>query len=248
MLHRLDARTKLLLFLCIFLALALSRNLYSLFIIALFTLFLVIISSFSFIFILKSIAAFLWIFLFTSLFHLFFTPGDSIDIFMSSGTGITEQGAEKAVWILLQLTIMIVNANLLTLTSSPRELSLAFERLISPLNRLSVKTEELSFLFILTIRFIPILKSEIEKILLSRKARGITFSGSLSERASNIASVIPPVFSNIFYRSDHLVTAIISRGFGRDERRGRWKESSFRWNDLAAFVIILALLVFISFT
>ena len=248
LLHRLDPRTKLFVLMVFIATVFMTGNIYSLFI-TLFSLLLVVKSaSLSVRYLLKSARLFFWFFAFTAIFHLFYTPGDSVYPFPFWGINVTRQGVEYGSLVFLQLFLVIVAANLFTLTTSPSNLTASLDKLLLPLNKLGLKTEGIPIMISLVIRFIPILKIEIEKIVAAHKVKGVDFnSGSPVRKIKIAANILGPLLMNIFRRSDDLAIAMICRGYGGDCDRGTLREVSFKWIDIATICAIIAFSGLIAF-
>ena len=105
-------------------------------------------------------------------------------------------------------------------------------------------------MIMLVIRFIPVLRDELVKVMRSQQARGIVFSeGSLAIRAKKLVSVIGPVFSRIFDRSDTLVLAMTSRAYGSNVEKGSSVRKTFKGRDAFAFslAIIFVCTLFVKY-
>ena len=66
-------------------------------------------------------------------------------------------------------------ATIMTLSTSPIDLTDAFEKLFAPLKVIKVPVHQLSMMMSIALRFIPTLMDELEKIL-AQKSRGSEIS------------------------------------------------------------------------
>ncbi|MBE9535773.1 MAG: energy-coupling factor transporter transmembrane protein EcfT [Proteobacteria bacterium] len=248
--HRLDPRTKIIALLAFIPAIFSSSDVYVLMFLPALLFFVASLASLSVFFVLRGIRFFFWLLLFTALFHLFFTPGDSFYPFPILGIDMSRQGAVTGLRVFLQLFSVIVAANIFTLTTSPRDMVRGLEQLLSPLKFFGLKTAEAALMITLVIRFIPVLRDELLKVMKSQQARGVVFSeGSLVIRAKNLVAVIGPVFCRIFDRTETLVLAMTSRAYGSDVERGAYEKKSFKGRDALAFslVIVFAYTLFVKY-
>ena len=71
--------------------------------------------------------------------------------------------------------------SLMTLTTTPNNLTDGMEKLMSPLKKLHVPVHEVSMMMSIALRFIPILLEETDKIMKAQIARG----GRLRKRESD---------------------------------------------------------------
>jgi len=240
LLHRLDPRTKLFVLMLFISTVFMSDDTYSLVYALVFVLLTVKLASLSILYLLKSVRLFFWLFAFTAIFHLFYTPGDSLYPFPFWGLNITRQGLLYGVLVFLRLFLVIVAANLFTLTTSPHKLTASIEKILYPLKILGLKTEGIPLMISLVIRFIPILKIETEKIVNAHKVKGVDFSsGSPLMKIRNVTNILGPLLMSIFRRSDDLAVAMMSRGYGGECERGSLRELSFKGIDAAAFCVII---------
>ena len=80
-------------------------------------------------------------------------------------------------------------------------------------------------MIMLVIRFIPVLRDELLKVMKSQQARGIVFNkGSIVTRAKKLVAILGPVFCRLFDRSDTLVMAMTFRGYGSNVERGTYEK------------------------
>lgn len=239
-LHRLDPRSKLISLVILIVTIFTSDSLIPLIITVFLILLLGKLASFSIPFLLRGVGLFFWLFVFTSLFHLFFTPGDSIYPFPLFGLDVTNQGLIRGAVVFMQLFMVIFTANIFTLTTEPMDLARGLEKMFKPLKLFGVKTEEISLMISLVIRFIPILKRESQKIFYAQRGRGMDFSTlPLMKRGKNLIAIVGPLFTNIFSRSDTIVLAMVSRGFGQGEKVGMLRELSLKGSDFGSVAAVV---------
>ena len=239
-LHRLDPRTKLVALIILIITVFTADDPFALSLVAGFLLLILNISPFSIPFLLRGVRLFFWLFLFTSVFHIFFTPGDSVYPFPIFGVDVTNQGLSRGLIVFLQLFMVIITANIFTLTTEPMDLARGLEKILGPFKPLGLKVDEISLMISLVIRFIPILKLEAGRIIDAQKGRGVDFSVMpVMKKLRNLFAVMGPLFTNLFSRSDALVLAMASRGFGQGKKRGMLRELTLNKIDLAAIVVVL---------
>lgn len=170
-----------------------------------------------------------------------------INIFMTQGEIIyeigplkaTKEGIEMAVFMALRLIFLILGTSLLTLTTSPIELTDGIERLLNPFKRIGVPAHELAMMMTIALRFIPTLLEETDKIMKAQMARGADFeSGNIVNRAKSLIPLLVPLFIGAFRRADDLAMAMEARCYRGGENRTRMKALKLHKRDYIASGII----------
>lgn len=94
----------------------------------------------------------------------------------------------------------------------------------------------------ISLRFIPTLMDETEKIMKAQMARGVEFSsGPIKNRIKAIVPLLIPLFVNAFKRAEELATAMEARGYQGGE--GRTKYRQLVWKQTDSIMILLLVLV-----
>jgi energy-coupling factor transport system permease protein len=198
--------------------------------------------------VLRSVRPVFMLIIFTSLFHLFFTPG--INVFKLYFITVSREGIEAAVQFGLRLALMVIYAAMLTLTTSPSELSDGLETIMSPLKRIGVPAHETAMMVTLALRFIPTLFEETNRLLKAQASRGADFeSGGLIHRAKEYIPVLIPLFVLVFQRADTLASAMESRGYRGGAGRVRMYPLEWKTTDtlfFMSFVLFLALTIAVN--
>ena len=157
---------------------------------------------------------------------------------------ITKEGLTSAVFMALRLVLLVFSTQLLTLTTSPIELTDGLERLLKPLSKIGFPSHELAMMMSIALRFIPTLMEETDKIMKAQMARGADFeSGNIFNRAKAMLPLLVPLFVSAFRRADELALAMEARCYRGGEKRTRMKIMRFTKIDGIAMVAVTALLV-----
>lgn len=238
-LHRLDPRTKLV-FLTVFLmSVFLANNgvTHSLFLFSLFVM--VVFSKISPRYLLRGLTPMFLLILLMALFHLTMTQGGDV-VFRWGGVTVYEKGLEQAVQLSLRFIYILLSASLLTLTTSPMEITHGMERLMHPLKKIGVPVHELALMMSVALRFIPTLIREADKIMKAQTARGADFeSRNLARRFKHWIPLLVPLFITVFRRADELSLAMEARCYQGGEGRTRFKKLSFSRRDGVPLLFIL---------
>lgn len=99
--------------------------------------------------------------LFAAVFNLFLTPGTKLVSFWIFT--ITYEGLKNAVVMMVRLIFLIIGTSLMTLTTTPNELTDGLEKALSPLKYIKVPVHEIAMMMSIALRFIPILIEETDK-------------------------------------------------------------------------------------
>lgn len=195
-------------------------------------------------FILKGLKAIVFLLMFTVILNMFLTKGDVLVQFWIFK--ITKQGVYQALFLGARLMLLIIGSSMMTLTTTPIELTDGIERLLRPLKKIHVPVHEIAMMMSIALRFIPILLEETDKIMRAQMARGADFeSGNLVQRAKSMIPILVPLFLSAFRRAGELATAMEARCYRGDAGRTRMKELRYKRRDFIAFLYILAATVVI---
>lgn len=251
--HRLDPRTKILFSLLFIVCIFLSKGFLCFLMIAMFAFMCMKVSKISMKFIMKGLKPIMFIVLFTFMLNLFLSSGD--DVFVKFGViSITFSGIRNAVFMAIRLILLVTCTQLLTLTTSPIQLTDGIERLLSPFKRIGFPAHELAMMMSIALRFIPTLIEETEKITKAQKARGADFeTGGVIKRVKSMIPLLVPLFVGAFRRADELAMAMEARCYRGGSGRTKMRPLQYTNNDyysmaagigLMASVIILNALKF----
>lgn len=248
--HKLDPRTKILIFILDIVAIFMARTAESYIVVSLFTFLVMLISKVPIKTYIKSLKPIFYIIVFTALLNMFLTNGEDLPIFGYS-VGITVEGVILAVKMAVRLILLIIGSSALTYTTSPMALTDGIEKLLKPLSKIGFPTHELSMMMSIAIKFIPTLIEETDKIIKAQQARGASFdTGSIFKRAKALIPMLVPLFISAFRRADDLAVAMESRCYMGGDGRTRMKEIKFTHKDAAAaicFLLFFACVIFLDF-
>ena len=246
--HRLDPRTKLLITLMVMTGLLIAQQIVALCFVAVLIFLGIVASRISASLVLKNLRPFIWLFLLTFFIHLFFSEGSTIIKIPYVNIDISKHGIINGFSYSLRLALLIIFAALLTLTTSPIEITDALEIMFGPLKRFGIPTHELTMMMTLSLRFIPTLIMEADKLGKAQVSRGVSFKGNILQRLKSIIPLILPLFMSVFRRADELALAMDARCYSGGVGRTRYKELTFNKYDylmLLGTTLFLVVLLFI---
>ena len=240
--HRLDARVKLAGTLIFIVSLFFFKNYWGYLVAALFLAGVIKLSRVPFKFMVKGMKAIVFLVIITVLFSLFLTPGEAL---VSLGKlTITKEGLNTAITTTIRLSMLIIGSSIMTLTTTPNNLTDAMEKSMRPLKKLHVPVHEIAMMMSIALRFIPILLEETDKIMKAQIARGADFeSGNLLKRAKAMVPLLVPLFISAFRRANDLAMAMEARCYRGGDGRTKMKPLIYQKRDHLAYVCLLAYFV-----
>ncbi|MBQ3406446.1 MAG: energy-coupling factor transporter transmembrane protein EcfT [Lachnospiraceae bacterium] len=238
-LHKLDPRVKFLGTLVFIVSLFLIKGLAGYVFVTVVLATLVKLSKVPFGMMLKGMKAIIFILIITVIFNMLFTPGEAI--FTIWRLSVTKEGAVQAFRMAIRLSYLIIGSSIMTLTTTPNQLTDAMENLFSPLKVIKVPVHEISMMMSIALRFIPILMEETDKIMKAQIARGADFeSGNLIKRVTNMIPLLVPLFVSAFQRANDLAMAMEARCYHGGEGRTQMKPLRYEKRDYIAYILMLA--------
>lgn len=236
-LHKLDPRVKFLGTLVFIVSLFLIKGLAGYVFVTVALVTLVKLSKVPFGMMLKGMKAIIFILIITVFFNMLFTPGEVIFTFWR--LTITKEGVVQAIRMAVRLSYLIIGSSIMTLTTTPNQLTDAMENLFSPLKVIKVPVHEISMMMSIALRFIPILMEETDKIEKAQIARGADFeSKSIIQRVKSMVPILVPLFISAFRRANDLAMAMEARCYHGGEGRTRMKPLVYERRDFIAYVIL----------
>ncbi|MCL2216430.1 MAG: energy-coupling factor transporter transmembrane protein EcfT [Defluviitaleaceae bacterium] len=236
--HRLDARVKLLGTIMYITFLLFANHFVGYGVAALFLVGLVRLSKVPPRLLFRGLRMIIFILIFAAGINLFLTPGQNVLVHFAF-IRITMEGVSMAVQMALRLILLVTGSSVLTLTTSPIQLTDGIETLLTPLKRIKIPAHDIAMMMTIALRFIPTLADEMEKITKAQKARGADFdTGGLIKRAKSLIPILVPLFVSAFKRADELATAMEARCYRGDINRTKMKEMKMTSRDWLAIVVM----------
>ncbi len=234
--HRLDPRVKIVATMIFIVSLFVAEGWAGYLISAFFLGMCILLSKVPFGYIVKGLKAIVILLCITMFFNMVFTPGDPLVQFWR--ITITVQGVRMAVKMGVRLIFLIIGSSLMTLTTTPNQLTNAIERLLKPLGFI-IPVHEIAMMMSIALRFIPILMEETDKIMKAQMARGADFeSGNLVKKVRSMVPLLVPLFISAFRRANDLAMAMEARCYHGGKGRTQMKPLVYRRPDYAAYAAV----------
>lgn len=231
-LHRMDARVKILLTAVFIVMLFMAKSIQALSVGILFTVVTFIISRIPLKMMGKSLKPIVPIVIFTAVLNLFFIRTGDV-LWEWKIIKLTQDGVDTSLFMVIRIICLICGSSLLTYTTSPIELTDAIEKLLGPLKKIKVPVHELAMMMTIALRFIPTLIEETDKIISAQKARGADMeTGGLIQKTKALIPILIPLFVASFRHAEELALAMECRCYHGGEGRTRMKQLKMSITDL----------------
>ncbi|GHU51538.1 energy-coupling factor transporter transmembrane protein EcfT [Clostridia bacterium] len=190
-------------------------------------------------FVMRGLRAIWFMMFFTVALNIFFTPSDEYLVHFYF-IKISADGLVFAAKMAVRLFLLVTASSLLTLTTTPLSLSDAIEFLLKPLAKIGFPAAEVAMMMTISLRFIPTLMDETDKIIKAQKARGADFeTGSIMKRVQMLVPILVPLFVSAFRRAEELATAMEARCYRPESPRTKMKALKFERIDYIAVVCVI---------
>lgn len=237
--HKMDARIKLVLCLLFMVGIFFVQSYVGFALVTVFLMVVILASKVPLKSILKSVKGIVVLLILTAMLNIFFTKSGNVLVSWWIFT-ITDEGLIYASKMLLRLVYLVIGSSVLTLTTTPVDLTHAIERLLAPLKVIKFPVHDLALIMSLTLSFIPSLIDETDRIIRAQKARGADFdTGNLFQRAKAFVPILIPLLVGGFRRAEELANAMNSRCYEGATNRTQMRVMKLSWRDLVASLVCI---------
>ena len=239
--HKLDPRVKLFGTMLYIISLFCFRGAAALLAATAFLFAVIRLSKVPFRFMVKGLRAIIILMLITAVFNLFLTPGEELVSFWK--LKITAEGLKNAIVMAVRLTYLILGTSVMTLTTTPNQLTDGLETGLGFLKKVRVPIHEIAMMMSIALRFIPTLLEETDKIMKAQQARGADFeSGNIFNRAKALVPILVPLFISAFRIAQDLAMAMEARCYRGGKGRTRMHEMKLHGADYVAVAVLAGFL------
>ena len=240
--HRLDPRTRLLAGVGLLIAATVAPHLLGLGI-ALATLLIVLMmAQISVGYALKGLLPPLPFVVFLAVLQVFFGPqGVDIDQLLAWGPiHVSWVSLMSGVLLVARFVTLILIISTITFCISTTEIVRGLEGLLAPLTKAGLPTQDFVLMVQVTLRFLPLLAQEAERIAKSQASRGAewgTGRRGVLRRTRQAMPMLVPLFLTSLQRAENLALAMEARGYQGGEGRTSMIELRFRGVDVVALAL-----------
>ncbi len=238
--HRLDPRVKLTATLLFIVSMFLFHSFLGYAVAGICLAVVIVISHVPFRFMMKGLKTIWFLLIFTMIFNIFLTDGTIL--FQWKFIKISQEGLLTAAFMGLRLFFLIIGSSLMTLTTTPNQLTTGMETGLRWMKVIHVPVHEIAMMMSIALRFIPILMEETDKIMKAQQARGADFeSGGPIKRAKALIPILVPLFVSSFRRAGELAEAMEARCYHGGDGRTKMKPLKYHKGDLIAYILLAGL-------
>ena len=240
--HKLDPRTKLFATILFIISVFSFDGIVGFIVMTAFLFGVIALSKVPLSFMLRGLKAIMILLVIAGLFNLFLTPGQVLWSIWK--IHITREGLRNAVLMTIRMVYLIMGSSVMTLTTTPNQLTDGLEKALKPLQKINVPVHEIAMMMSIALRFIPILIEETDKIMKAQMARGADFeTGGLVKKAKNMVPLLVPLFVSAFRRANDLALAMEARCYVGGEGRTKMIPLVYHKVDRLAYVVVIAYFV-----
>jgi len=231
LLHRLDPRSKLTGMFFFIAAVFLIDSYVTLLVGLGFTFIVILMTKIPLAYYVRAIKPLLLLIAFITLFHIFF-HSEGVSLLKVGVFSIYSGGLEKGLVAAGRITLFISFAAVLSFTTQPDRIASALSSLLHPLQRIGLPVERLSLMLSLSLRFIPTIFEEAERIWKAQVSRGFSLADQpLKEKAKRMIALLVPVTTSAFRRAESLADAMEARSYRLGAARSQFRQMVWKRSD-----------------
>ncbi len=152
---------------------------------------------------------------------------------------VTYDGLWFAVSSTATFLLLFLGTVALTLTTTPVALAEAVSLLLRPARRMGLPADEFALVALIALRFVPTLTQEANQLIKAQVSRGAEFTtGSLASRIRGVATLVTPLTEGALRRAAGLAVALEARGYGATGEATLLHEGRLRAVDWALLVAV----------
>ncbi len=173
---------------------------------------------------------------------LLFAEDDRPPLYVLGPLVISYSGA----WLLTTAFVVFVAlyalALLLTMTTTPVALVEGLTMLLAPLRRLRLPVDDFALMTLLALRFVPTLLEEADQLVKAQAARGAdATTGGLGRRLRSLGGLLVPLMRGAWRRAEELAVALEARGYADAGQQTPLHEGTLGATDYAVLVLVVGI-------
>ncbi|MCT2534294.1 energy-coupling factor transporter transmembrane protein EcfT [Aquibacillus koreensis] len=190
---------------------------------------------------LRGVRPLLYLILFTVFLQILFTAGGKI-YFEWGPIVISEYGLINGFYIFCRFVMIIFVSTVVTLTTKPIDLTDGINALLKPLRKMKVPVDEIALMLSISLRFIPNLLDETQKVMDAQRARGTEFGeGSLLKQMKTLVPIFLPLFVSSLNRAEEMANVMEVRGYQSGATRSSFRQLYWKHRDSVCLCVMITL-------
>jgi len=142
--------------------------------------------------------------------------------------GFVPEGFMRGCFYALRIILLVLVSFVVSFSTPATELIDALNDFLKPLRIFKIPTEDIAMIISIALRFIPLTVEELLRVKAAQESRGAVFAqGSPVKRIAAWQPVMIPLFVGLFRRADNLALAMEARCFGMSPNRTRLHPRNF---------------------
>ncbi|HQE93393.1 MAG TPA: energy-coupling factor transporter transmembrane component T [Anaerolineae bacterium] len=196
---------------------------------------------------LKGLVAPLPFLVFLAALQVLFGPRDAARLLVVWGPlSISTTSLLNGALLIARFVALILTLSLISYCLSTTELVHGLDALLAPFTKIGLPTHAFVLMVQVTLRFLPLLALEAERIAKSQASRGAewgTGRGGVLRRARQAFPLLVPLFLTGLQRAENLALAMEARGYQGGKGRTSLTTLHFRPADAVALAVVVGLAV-----
>jgi len=248
--HKLDPRLKIIIVVLLIFTSIIVKSLASLILLLIFVIFTLFLTHVKARLAFAPLKSMVPILIVLALFQIFLIPGFRADaniLWKWKLLIITDKGLKAAVLLILRFALILLGLSAFSFATSAIEFINGVEHLLRPLQKIGLPAHEFALVINISVRFIPILIMEAEKLMKAQASRGADFGTgriNLFKRIRKMLPLLIPLFIISLRHAQNLIEAMESRCYLGGKGRSHFIIYRMKLTDYFAFAI--SILIFIS--
>lgn len=153
------------------------------------------------------------------------------------------EGVEVLLADVFVIVFLIIYSGILTFTTPITEITYGIEKLLKPLNRF-FSVSDIAMMVSLTLRFIPTLVNESNRIIKAETLRGVNFkTKNFKEKMNAICGIFVPIFALSLNKAYDYADIMDIRLYNYGKSRSNYRLN--RWCKMDSLLLILNILILI---
>lgn len=167
--------------------------------------------------------------------------------YYSSWYALSSQNLIITSSVIIKIYLIITFVSLLTITSTPIQLTNAIEQFLKPLKYLKLPVNQCAMIITIAIRFVPNLIEDANRIMKAQSTRGVNFNGNIFSKTIAMSTLVIPMFLLAFKKADELADAMEARGYNPKKERSKYHIYKVKYFDIFLLIFLFLVLIIVLY-